>query len=153
MSKKNKKQPKQKPAATATQSSVSFSFNKWFKKILTIHPSALIIVAIMLGYVLFLLGGGLFTITSENIIPAWSHNNKFYFLSPFGISDQFVADTVISIMLYLMGFVGLLSIYQSTKNASKPRQAYMLLIVGASLVLLSYIFLESSMYIKTLGIR
>jgi len=152
MSKKNKKQIKQKPSPTTTQSSVSFSLNKWFKKILTTHPSEIIIVAIVIGYALLILGGSLFDITSENLMPAAYINNKYYFLYP-GLSDQFIADTVISIMLYLMGFVGLLSIYQSTKNASKPRQAYMLLIVGASLVLLSYIFLESAVSIKAAGVR
>ncbi|MCL2287625.1 MAG: OST3/OST6 family protein [Candidatus Bathyarchaeota archaeon] len=150
MSKKNKKQIKQKPAPATTQSSMSFSLNKWFKKIVTTHPSALVITAIMIGYVLFLLGGGLFAVTSENLMPSLYYNDKFYFLYP-SLSDQFIADTVISVMLYLMGFAGLLTIYQSTKSVSKPRQAYMMLVVGISLVLLSYIFLESAISIKSMG--
>ena len=32
----------------------------------------------------------------------------------------------------LLGFVGLLAIYQSTKSAYKPRQAYMLLVIGVT---------------------
>ncbi|MGD6810193.1 MAG: hypothetical protein ACQCN3_10895 [Candidatus Bathyarchaeia archaeon] len=150
MSKKNKKQQIRK--APATQSSLSFSLSKWFKKILTTHPSTLIITVIFIVYALFLLGGGLFTITSENILPSWYNPNsgRFYFLYP-DISNQFVADTVVSMMLYLMGFVGLLSVYQSTKSANKPRQAYMLMIVGVSLVLLSYIFLEGAINFKANG--
>jgi hypothetical protein len=101
----------------------------------------------------FLLGGGIYTITTKGIPTSWYYNNKFYFLSPFGISEQFIADTVISVMLYLMGFAGLLTIYQSTRNASKPRQAYMLMAVGISLVLLSYIFLESAISIKQTGFQ
>ncbi|MCL2642597.1 MAG: OST3/OST6 family protein [Candidatus Bathyarchaeota archaeon] len=151
MSKKDKKQTQQKPAPTATQSSVSFSLNKWFKKVVTTYPSAIILTATLIGYAVFLLGGGLFTVINK-VPPSMYYQNNFYFLYP-GISDQFVADTVISVMLYLIGFTGLLTIYQSTKNANKPRQAYMLLIVGASLVLLSYIFLESAINIKITGIR
>jgi len=152
MSKKNKKQIKQKPAPAATQSSMSFSLNKWFKKIVTTHPSVLIIIAIMMGYVLFLLGGGLFAVTSEEIMPLAVINNKIYFLYP-SLSEQFIADSVVSVMLYLMGFAGLLTIYRSTKSVSKPRQAYMLLAVGVSLVVLSYIFLESAISIKAIGIQ
>ncbi|XHH07879.1 MAG: hypothetical protein ACFCUE_09900 [Candidatus Bathyarchaeia archaeon] len=150
MSKKNRKQIKQKPAPTTTQSSLSFSLSKWFRKVLTTHPSTLIITVIFIGYALFLLGGGLFTITSEDILPSLYYNNKFYFLYP-DISNQFVSDTVVSMMLYLMGFVGLLSVYQSTKNASKPRQAYMLMVIGVSLVLLSYLFLEGAINFKAAG--
>jgi len=150
MSKKNKKQPQQKPTSTATQSSMSFSLNKWFKKIVTTYPTALIIIVIIIGYAVFLFGGGLFTVVNK-VPPSMYYENKFYFLYP-GISDQFIADTAISVMLYLMGFAGLLTIYRSTKSANKPRQAYMLLIAGISLVLLSYIFLESAISIKIAGI-
>jgi hypothetical protein len=152
MSKKSKKnQLKQKPEPEVIQSSVSFSFNKWFKKILTAHPSELLISVVIIGYAVFMFGGGLYTVTSEGILHNAYINNKFYFLYP-SLSEQFTADTVISVMLYLMGFAGLLTVYQSTKSASKPRQAYMLLAVGISLVVLSYIFLESAISIKIAGV-
>jgi len=47
-----------------------------------------------------------------------------------------------------LGFMGLLAIYQSTKSAYKPRQAYMLLIIGVALLLLSFVFLEGSISFK-----
>jgi multisubunit Na+/H+ antiporter MnhB subunit len=150
MSKKDKKQtPQQKPASTATQSSMSFSFSKWFDKIVSTYPTALIITVIVVGYAIFLFGGGLFSIVNE-VPPSAFYQNKIYFLYP-SIGDQFIADTVISVMLYLMGFAGLLTIYRSTKNVGKPRQAYMLLVVGVSLVLLSYIFLEGAISAKITG--
>ncbi|MGD6934924.1 MAG: hypothetical protein ACQCN5_12030 [Candidatus Bathyarchaeia archaeon] len=149
MSKKNKK-PQMKPAPTATQSSLSFSLSKWFKKVLSTHPSTVIITVVVIGVALFLFAGGLFTLTEKDILPSLFYQNKFYFLFP-DISNQFVSDTVVSMMLYLMGFVGLLSVYQSTKSASKPRQAYMLMIIGVSLVLLSYIFLEGAISFKAAG--
>ena len=91
MSKKDKKQIKQKPTPTATQSSMSFSFNKWFRKILTIHPSAVVVTAIMIGYALFLFGGGLFSVVNEVPPAVWS-GTRFYFLYP-SLSEQFMADT------------------------------------------------------------
>jgi hypothetical protein len=151
MSKKNKKQKiKQKPAPITTQSSLSFSIGKWFKKVVTTQPFALIITVGFIGLALFLLGGGLYTVTTEGILPSWydSNSNKFYFLYPGSLSEQFISETVISIMLYSIGFAGLLTIYQSIKNANKPRQAYILMAVGVSLILLSYIFLESAINIK-----
>ena len=149
MSKKNKKQQiKQKPAPTTTQSSLSFSLSRWFKKVVTTQPFALIITVVFIGIALFLLGGGIYTITTEGILPSWWNNGKFYFLYPGSMSDQFISETVITVMLYTMGFAGLLSVYQSTKKGSKPRQAYILMAVGISLILLSYICLESAINMK-----
>ncbi len=51
-------------------------------------------------------------------------------------------------MLYAIGFAGLLAVYQSTKYAYKPRQAYMMLVIGVTLLLLAYIFLEDAIQIK-----
>lgn len=145
MSKKNKK-----PVPTSSQSDLSFSLGKLYKRITTTQPSTIAVTAVVIGLAIFLFGGGLFTLTRENILPSFydSANNVFYFLYP-DVSDQFISDTVIAVILYGMGFVGLISIYQSTKNAYKPRQAYMLLIVGIALVLLSYIFLEGSILAKS----
>jgi hypothetical protein len=152
MSKKNKKkQIKQKPAPTTpAQSSLSFSLSKWFKKSVATQPSALIIIVIFIGFTVLLLGGVIYTITTEGILPSYYDGSKFYFLYP-NISEQFIADTVISAILYLMGFAGLLSIIQSARSVNKPRQAYMLMAVGIGLILLSYICLESAINIKQQG--
>jgi len=61
---------------------------------------------------------------------------------------QFGMDTIFSGMLYAVGLVGLLLMYRSTKNAYKPRQAYMTLIVGIALLILAYLFLETSVLYK-----
>ena len=68
-------------------------------------------------------------------------------------AHQFIADTIISVTLYALGFVGLLAIYQSSKSAYKPRQAYMLLVIGVTLLLLAYVFLEGSIKFKATGGR
>ncbi len=96
----------------------------------------------MISYAIFLFGGGLFTIITQPL-PAVYYNSRFYFLYP-DLSSQFISDTVISAMLYAVGFIGLLAIYQSTKYAYKPRQAYIMLVVGVTLLLLAYIFLEDA---------
>jgi OST3 / OST6 family. len=126
---------------------VSFSLSRWFRKAAVNAPAITVVTVIGMAYVIFLFGGGLFTLI-EKPLPAYYSGSQFYFIYPNDISNQFVGDTIISVALYALGFVGLLAIYQSTKNAYKPRQAYMLLIVGVTLVLISYIFLEAAISIK-----
>jgi membrane-bound ClpP family serine protease len=94
----------------------------------------------------FLFGGGLYTIILQPLPSAYV-SGRFYFLYP-DLSSQFISDTVIAAMLYVIGFIGILAIYQSTKYAYKPRQAYMMLVIGLALLLMAYIFLEDSILIK-----
>jgi len=127
-------------------SSMSFSLSRWFRRISTAKPSSLAITIIVIAYAVFLFGGGLYTIITQPL-PAIYYGQRFLFLYP-ELGSQFISDTVIAVMLYAIGFVGLLAIYQSTKYAYKPRQAYMMLVVGVTLLLLAYIFLEDAILIK-----
>ena len=43
------------------------------------------------------------------------------------------------------------AIYQSSKSAYKPRQAYMMLVIGVTLLLIAYIFLEGAIAFKSSG--
>ena len=127
-------------------SSTSFSLSRWFSKISTTKPSSLVLSLIVAAYAIFLFSGGLYTIISSPL-PAFYTGKGFIFIYP-ELGRQFISDTVIAAMLYALGFAGLLAIYQSTKYAYKPRQAYMMLIIGVSLLLLAYIFLEDAILIK-----
>ena len=130
-------------------SDVSFSLSRWFRRVSTTTPTALILTIVGVAYSVFLLAGGLYTLITKPI-PAYVGQTQIIFLYP-GISGQFVSDTIIAGILYAFGFAGLFAIYQSTKSAYKPRQAYMLLIVGVAFLLLSYILLEGSISYKTAG--
>ena len=129
---------------------MSFSLSRWFRKLSTNAPSTFIITVVGISYAIFLFGGGLYTLIGPDQFahqPSGYFNNRFYFLFP-EIGRQFISDTIISAILYSLGFVGLLAIYQSTKSAYKPRQAYMMLVIGVAFLLLSYVFLEGSIQFK-----
>jgi len=127
---------------------VSFSLSRWFRKVTMNAPTITVVTVLGMAYAIFLFGGGLYTLI-EQPIPSFfdERTGAFYFLYP-GLSYQFVSDTIIASSLYIMGFIGMLALYQSARNATKPRQAYMLLVVGVTFVLLSYLFLESAIIAK-----
>lgn len=132
-----------------SSSSVSFSLSRWFRKISTSASSTLIITAVGISYALFIFGGGLYTLITRPLPSAYV-SGRFYFLYP-SLSSQFISDTVVSVILYALGFAGLLIIYQSTKSAYKPRQAYMMIVIGVTFLLLAYIFLEGAIAFKLSG--
>jgi len=82
--------------------------------------------------------------------PAVYYGNRFYFLYP-ALNEQFWFDTVVAGVLYAVGFIGLIAIYQSTRHAHNPRQAYMTMVVGATLLLIGYLFLEYFIRLKMMG--
>ena len=130
-------------------SSMSFSLSRWFRKLSSSKPSAMTFSLIVIAFATFLFGGGLLTIIDRPAVVDYA-GNRFYFLYP-TLDGQFVMDTVFSAMLYVIGLVGLLLIYRSTKSAFKPRQAYMLFLVGVVLLFLTYIMLEVTVQLKISG--
>jgi hypothetical protein len=135
-------------------SDMSFSLSRWFRKISESKPSAVTFIIILVGFTTFLMGGGMYQLITQTPIAFYA-NNKFYFLytpeldaSGSGLNGQLGMDVVISFMLYTFGLIGLLIMYRSTKNAYNPRLAYMTMMLGVTLIVFAYLFLETVIRIK-----
>jgi len=127
-------------------SSLSYSTQKLYRKISTAKPSALVLSVVAVAIAVFLFGGGLYDIIMKPL-PSVYYGGRFLFLYP-QLSEQFIADSMIATILYSLGIIGLIVMYQSTKYAYKPRQAYMMFLVGTVLLLIAYVFLEVTIQIK-----
>ena len=130
-------------------SSLSFSLNRLYNRISTAKPSTLIVSTLAIAFAVFLFGGGLYDIAIKPQ-SSWFYGGKFIFLFP-RLSEQFISDSMVATILYSFGIIGLIVMYQSTKYAYKPRQAYMMFIVGIILLMIAYIFLEAAIQIKVSG--
>ncbi len=130
-------------------SSMSFTMNKFYRRISNIRPSAMILSILAMAFAVFLFGGGLYDIIMKPY-PAVYYGGRFIFLYP-DLSMQFISDSIEAMMLFTLGAVGLVAVYQSTKYAYKPRQAYMLFLVGVVLIFLTYILLEATVQLKISG--
>jgi len=127
-------------------SSLPYSMNRFYRRISTVKPSTLILSIVAIAIAIFLFGGGLYNVIMKPL-PAVYYGGRFIFLYP-RLSEQFITDSMVATILYSFGIVGLIVIYQSTKYAYKPRQAYMMFLAGVVLLLLAYIFLEVTVQIK-----
>jgi len=129
-------------------SSMSFSMNRLYRRISTTKPSTLIIAVIVMGFAVFLFGGGIYNIVMRPLPSYYGGSGVgFIFLYP-RLSEQFIYDSLIAISLYSLGIIGLIVMYQSTQYAYKPRQAYMMFLAGVILLLIAYIFLEVTIRLK-----
>jgi len=132
-----------------TATSLSYSLQKLYQKISSAKPSTLALAVIAMAVAIFLYGGGLHLIIVKPL-PAVYYGGRFLFVYP-QLSEQWVSDSIIAMILFSMGTAGTMLIYQSTKYAYKPRQAYLVFIIGVVLLFVAYIALEAVLNWKLRG--
>ncbi|MEM3565890.1 MAG: hypothetical protein QXK18_03340 [Candidatus Bathyarchaeia archaeon] len=130
--------------ARKTAVSLSYSLQKLYTKISSAKPSPFALAVIAMAVAIFLYGGGLHLIIVKPL-PAVYYGGRFLFVYP-QLSEQWISDSLIAMILFAMGVAGALFIYQSTKYAYKPRQAYLTFMIGAILLFMAYISLEAVLH-------
>jgi len=130
--------------AKKTAVSLSYSLQKLYTRISSAKPSPFAIAVVAMAVAVFLYGGGLHLIIVKPL-PAVYYGGRFLFVYP-QLSEQWVSDSLIAMILFSMGVAGAMFIYQSTKYAYKPRQAYLTFIIGLILLMVAYVSLEAILH-------
>ena len=126
-------------------SSLAFSLQKTYERIVTAKPSIFVVSIAVVAASLFLLGGGIYDILIKPIVAIVASGGRVITFYPFGLTEQFLLESVIIMVFYALGFVGFLIAYRSTKYAYNPRQAYRFLLIGSALLLVAYILVEQNL--------
>jgi hypothetical protein len=126
-------------------SSLAFSLQKTYRRIATAKPSTFVVAAAVVAASVFLLGGGIYDVLIRPIVAIVASGGRVYSFYPLGLTDQFLLGSIIIMVLYVLGVVGFLIAYRSTKYAYNPRQAYRFLLIGCALLLVAYILVEQNL--------
>lgn len=111
---------------------------KIYTRLASYHPSRSIIALIIAGVSIFLIGGGVYDLFMNPVFMLpFGVSRKIY-----GIHTQTVIESIGVMMLYTLGFIGLILIYYSTRYLHNERYAFILLGVGAAMLLASIIVVE-----------
>jgi hypothetical protein len=127
--------------------SLGYATRKAYQKITTAKPSVFAVAIIITGFSIFLLGGGIYDILEQPLLGIPT-GRRILFFYPGTLSEQTILDSMYAMMSYMFGVVGILAMYQSTKYAYRPRQAFMMLLVGALFFLLAYFLMENLIHAK-----
>ncbi len=127
--------------------SLGFSVRRVYRRLTSVKPSVFIIAVTIAAVSIFLLGGGVYDILEKPLvgIPV---GRRILFFYPGTVQQQTVYDSLYAMISYSFGLMGILLVYQSTKYAFRPRQAFILLIVGAMFILIAYVSMESLIDLK-----
>lgn len=90
-----------------------------------------ILLIAAIGLATFLLAGGIYDLLEKpvSLLPRASQSG-WTFIYPGGIGAQTLNESILSAILYLLGLAGFYMLFRSTRFAYRPRNAYILLIVG-----------------------
>jgi hypothetical protein len=95
-----------------------------------IKGSWTILFFIAIGLATFFLAGGIYDLLEKPISLYPTGSQQWTFIYPGGIGNQTLNESILSAVLYLLGLSGFYMLYRSTSFAYRPRNAYILLIVG-----------------------
>lgn len=127
--------------------SAAFFMRRAYSRVVTAKPSILVVAAVAVALCIFLLGGGVYDILEKPYI-AIPLQGRWIFYYPYTVHEQTILDSLIAMTLYVIGVLGLLLMYQSTKYAYKPRQAFTWLMIGIVFIVIAYIYIEHTIWLK-----
>ncbi|MDH5441214.1 MAG: hypothetical protein ACETWE_08525 [Candidatus Bathyarchaeia archaeon] len=127
-------------------SSLSYFLRKTYRRLSASKSPYHIVALALIGGSIFLLGGGIYDILVKPS-PYWvSQVGEIVFFYPQSLQYQFLGGSIIIMILYAMGALGLWMVYQSTRHFYKPRYAAILLLVGSAFTVLAFVMVESIIY-------
>jgi uncharacterized membrane protein len=131
--------------------SLSYTAKRVYRKIATTKPSVFIVAAAIAALSIFLLGGGVYNILegfAGNLFVGIPIGSRIVFFYPGTLAEQTLLDSLFVMISYFLGVIGILLVYQSTKYAAKPRQAFIFLLLGALFILFAYFNVENLILAK-----
>ena len=126
--------------------SIMFSMRKAYQRITRARPSFYLLAIIVSAVSIFFFGGGIYDLLTRPP-PALSSSGTTFFYYP-GLDGQLLPESLVAMFLFAVGFIGFFVIYQSTKYAYKPRQAFILLMCGITFIIVAYVFAELLILLK-----
>ena len=90
-----------------------------------------ILFIIVVGLAVFFLAGGIYDLLEKpvSLLPRASQQG-WTFIYPGGLGGQTLNESLLAAILYLLGLSGFYMLFRSTRFAYRPRNAYILLILG-----------------------
>jgi hypothetical protein len=64
------------------------------------------------------------------------------------ITYQTISESIVAAISYVLAILGLFAIYRSSRHAYRPRQAYLLFIIGFVLIIISIVYITLILQMK-----
>jgi hypothetical protein len=115
-------------------------------KMPSVRPSITLTIVSLVAFLIFVFGGGIYDMMENppRILP--SPTNPVFWYP--GMTEQTFNESVYFAVFLLMGISGGYLIHISSRIGYRPREARMVLLVGAAMMLIATAFSETVLYLK-----
>jgi hypothetical protein len=134
--------------ARRSASSLSYYLQKTYQRIVTLKVSTILLATIAIAASVFLLGGGIYDLLERPIIAFVSGGRPIIYY-PQALNEQLLGESIAAMILYSLGILGLILVYQSTKYAYNPREAFTMLLIGLLLFSIGWALVEFYLFPST----
>jgi len=114
----------------------------------SIVPSSTLTIAILLMFSIFILGGGIYNIMEKPLAITPGAGQSWTFYVPYDINKQTLNESIIAMLLFVMGVAGYLVYYLSTRYVYSPRRAWILALIGMSMLIIAFVGSQHSLNLK-----
>ncbi len=105
-----------------------------------VKPSHSLIAFFLVVVTIFILGGGIYDIMEKPISVLPTPSSPIFYYQ--GIGDQTLNESMIFILLLIIGVSGGYLSFRSTRHAYRPREAKMFLAIGIVMMIVTFIGCE-----------
>jgi hypothetical protein len=118
--------------------SVNRFVDKWRRFYLRIQRNASILTFIAAAsFTIFVAAGGLYDLVENPIALVPQSGGGWSFIYTGSMNLQTVSESLVAGIIYALGVAGFYLIYRSTRLLYKPRQAYILVLVGLTVTIIA----------------
>lgn len=118
---------------------ISYSIRKKRLPKLSLVKSLTLLTFLIISFATFIFAGGIYDIL-EKPLAILPRGGGYTFIYRGTIHYQTINESLVIALVYLLGFSGLYVILKSTRFAYKPRNAYLMLIIGITITILSFYY-------------
>ncbi len=115
-------------------------------------PSSSLTIIILLMFSIFILGGGIYNIMEKPLAMTPGPSRSWTFYVPYDINRQTLNESFLAMLLFLMGMTGYFTYYLSTRYVYSPRKAWIIALIGISILVIAFIGSQYSLDLKIPGI-
>ncbi|RJS92993.1 hypothetical protein CW705_02055 [Candidatus Bathyarchaeota archaeon] len=126
--------------------SESISIRKIYAKVASFRPQRSVIAIMLVAISIFLLGGGIYDIFMEPLPVLPVGGGRFLSYIPYRINEQLLVGSIGVMILYALGFLGLILIYHSIRYMHNRRHALIMVGIGATLLIIAFTMIESILF-------
>ncbi|WP_455367835.1 hypothetical protein [[Eubacterium] cellulosolvens] len=101
-----------------------------------ISKISILLYAIVVIFTVFVISGGVYNVL-ERPLAILPRGSGWTFIYRGSIHLQTLNESIVAAIIYILGIFGLYLILRSTKLVYRPRQAYMMLMIGLLVTLIS----------------